>query len=82
MRDLVDVFEGELNIGTHIAGWSEFRATGISDDGLSLVGSGFNPDGNIEAWLIQLDQPIGVPEPSTMALLLGCASLFSHRYRR
>lgn len=41
-------------------GWQLAIATDVSDDGSVIVGWGFNPDGNEEAWIINLN---AVPEP-------------------
>jgi hypothetical protein len=35
-------------------GWMLTRATGISDDGLTIVGQGLNPQGQLEGWVLQL----------------------------
>ncbi len=43
--------------GLPLEGWSLFSATAISDDGRFLVGSGVNPQGMFEAWLVQLPAP-------------------------
>ena len=63
MTNLKDFLIG--NGATGLAGWTLLEARGISADGTAIVGVGFNPDGNIEAWLAT------VPEPSTLALA-GC----------
>jgi hypothetical protein len=34
------------------AGWVLYRAESISANGRSIVGTGFNPDGGQEAWLL------------------------------
>jgi uncharacterized membrane protein len=57
------------------AGWKLEDAFGVSADGLSIVGSGTNPLGATEAWLLRLDT-VPVPEPGTGALLgLGVVML-------
>jgi hypothetical protein len=43
-------------------------ATGISDDGRTIVGEGINPDGNNEAWRAELTNSNVVPEPSAIAV--------------
>jgi hypothetical protein len=35
-------------------GWMLTRATGISDDGLTIVGQGLNPQGQLEGWVLKL----------------------------
>jgi hypothetical protein len=77
MRDLQDVLINEYGLGNALAGWQLIRATDISNDGLSIVGSGFNPAGDIEAWLVRLDRPLNVPEPAGLILLVPMAWLLS-----
>ena len=36
-------------------GWTLKMAKAISDDGLTIIGKGVNPDGKEEAWLVRLD---------------------------
>ena len=49
--------------------WLEF-ASGISDDGLTITGSGNNPDGYSEGWVVHLDENTfsSVPVPGTFCL--------------
>ncbi|MCO6044062.1 hypothetical protein NG895_09085 [Aeoliella sp. ICT_H6.2] len=68
MRNLVDVLTDDFGLGSELAGWNLTEATAISDDGRVIVGNGFNPDGNSEAWRAVL-----VPEPS--AAVLGMLAL-------
>ncbi len=72
MRDFTSVLVDEHGLGPALAGWSGLVPQDISDDGLSIVGYGANPDGNRQGWLVRLDRPIGVPEPAAWALLLAC----------
>jgi len=81
MRNLVDILDIEFGLGLDLADWTQFRAADISEDGLSLVGAGINPDGNQEAWLIQLDHPIGIPEPTTLAFTF-CGLFTLLRWRK
>jgi probable HAF family extracellular repeat protein len=83
MRDLQDVLINEYGLGSGLAGWQLIRAVDISQDGLSIVGSGFNPNGDIEAWLVRLDRPLVTPEPASLALLLvGVLPLIAVRQPR
>lgn len=47
---------------TNLEGWQLNRAWGISADGTVIVGSGYNPEGNTEAWRAV------VPEPGSFTL--------------
>jgi probable HAF family extracellular repeat protein len=51
MQSLRDVL---TSYGIDLTGWSLFSANDISDDGKTIVGYGFNPDGNREAWIANL----------------------------
>ncbi len=42
---------------TNLSGWSLSFATGLSDDGRTVVGSGVNPNGDLEAWIATLPAP-------------------------
>jgi probable HAF family extracellular repeat protein len=78
MRNLADVLTDDYGLGDALAGWDLNLATAISDDGKVIVGYGFNPDGNGEAWRAVL-----VPEPSAMVLSgLFSTVLLLSRYRR
>jgi len=72
MRNLKDVLE--KSCGLNLTGWKLERATGISADGLTIVGGGINPDGHPEGWVAT------IPEPATLILLgLGTALLRKRR---
>ena len=58
----------ETNYGLDLTGWTLKSAQGVSDDGLTIVGYGFNPDMRMEGWIAV------IPEPATV-LLLGLGSL-------
>jgi probable HAF family extracellular repeat protein len=60
--------------GLDLMGWTLSGASGISADGRTIVGSGYNPDGQFEGWIAVL------PEPSIGGLLaLGIAGLAGKR---
>jgi hypothetical protein len=56
MRQL-DGLPGLDNPLTGLVSWTSQQATDISPDGLTIVGSGQNPSGNIEAWRVTLPPP-------------------------
>ena len=73
MRPLQDVLVDDL--GLDLGGFTRLLdATGISADGLTIVGTGINVDGNTEAFIAR------IPEP-TSALLMLLASLIVIRRR-
>jgi probable HAF family extracellular repeat protein len=70
LRLLEDVLVSD---GIDLAGWSLLSAEAISDDGLTIVGQGVNPEGEPEGWIAHL---AAVPEPaSSLLLVLGLAGL-------
>lgn len=87
MRNLVDVLV-ELGLGPEMAGWDLEQATAVSADGLTVVGWGYNPAGDEEAWVANLGQPslVEIPTASNAALalfgaLLAAAGLAALRLR-
>lgn len=73
MRNLQDMLEN--NCGLDLSGWTLTEARGISADGLTIAGTGINPNGDTEAWIAT------VPEPATL-FLLGLGSLALLRKRK
>lgn len=67
VRSVKDVLVAQ---GVDLTGWVLDGATGVSDDGTVIVGSGTNPDGNTEGWLARLSSP-QPPEPEPDATLIG-----------
>ena len=66
------------------AGWQLSAITGVSADGLSYTGYGFDPASHIEAWYAHLDVSPMVPEPATRFTLLAVllvAALAARRHR-
>lgn len=57
LKDLKSVLEQEYGLAKALNGWLLSEAVGISADGMTIVGYGFNPDGQTEAWLANLDPP-------------------------
>ncbi len=66
MRDLKNVLTQDY--GLDLTGWTLNYPNGISDDGLTIVGSGSDPQGRTQAWIAT------IPEPGS-ALLLGAGVL-------
>lgn len=63
MRDLQDVLTNDLNLD--LSGWTLWEAEAISDDGLTIAGTGVNPDGFSEPWIAR------IPEPHSLLLVWG-----------
>jgi uncharacterized membrane protein len=54
MRDLRDVLIFDYGV-TNLKGWQLTLAMGISADGKTIVGEGFNPQGQYEGWIATLN---------------------------
>lgn len=54
MRELDDLL---VSLGLDLGGWQLTAATGVSDDGRTIVGYGLNPNGQTEAWVAFLPEP-------------------------
>jgi hypothetical protein len=55
LRDLK--VELETEHGLHLDGWNLIAANGISAEGTVIAGTGINPEGNVEAWMVRLTVP-------------------------
>jgi probable HAF family extracellular repeat protein len=70
MRSLEDILVEQCGLGTQLAGWALETAWDVSADGRTIVGSGYNPSGQPEAWIAFL------PAPGTAPLVgIGLAGL-------
>jgi uncharacterized membrane protein len=74
MRNLKDIMVNEF--GLDLTGWTLDWAYGVSDDGSVITGTGFNPAGYSEGWVLT------TPEPATLSLLaLGGLALLRRRMK-
>ena len=73
MRDIRQILVDE---GIDLSGWTLGMPTGVSADGLTILGAGTNPSGIQNYWVASLPPPISVPTSnwflmSLLALLLA-----------
>ena len=71
-----------IDSGIDLTGWALTNASGISSDGSVIVGTGFNLNGDMEAWWADLEGIPGfVPEPTTLTILIVGGLIFGCRRR-
>lgn len=68
---------GMVGLGDASGLFTQSFGRNISADGKVIVGTGLNPDGVFEGWLVRLDRPLNVPEPSSLTLLFAAAVVFA-----
>lgn len=69
LRNLRTVLEEEFDLADALAGWTLSEGWALSDDGRTVVGQGWNPQGALEGFIAVL----AVPEPRTA--WLGASAL-------
>jgi uncharacterized membrane protein len=76
---LEDILSG--GAGLDLTGWQLGDIWAVSDDGLTFVGQGVNPQGQPQAWIAHVDALV-VPEPQTLGLVAaGLLGLSAARRR-
>ena len=58
MTNLKTYLTNSQGLGAALAGWTLKEATGISDDGKVIVGTGIDPQGNYEAFRVMLNSAV------------------------
>ena len=76
IRSLQDVLVNEHGLGNALDGWTLTEATGVSADGIWIVGRAVNPEGRNEAFIA------AVPEPACLSLLAVAALALGRGRRR
>jgi probable HAF family extracellular repeat protein len=64
----------DAGLGSAIDGWLLDIAWDVSANGKTIVGSGYNPDGDYESWVVTIPEPATYIQALTAALLLLIAS--------
>ena len=82
MQRLIEVLSEDYGLASQLAGWRLHDAFDGSANGRYIVGTGRNPRGTGEGWIVDL-QFTPVPEPSTYgvaaAALLGLVMVWQRR---
>ncbi|MEN6429082.1 MAG: PEP-CTERM sorting domain-containing protein [Phycisphaerales bacterium] len=73
MRSISDMLLQDYGLNVGAPGWQLNAAWGISSDGLTIVGMGWNGGGYDEGWVVKLQPMSVVPAPG--AVLLGLLGL-------
>ena len=76
-RNLNDVLKNDYGLVAVMSGWTLTKAISISADGKTIVGEGYDPNGNDSAWIAHL-----VPEQSSFVLAVVGAIGIILRSRR
>jgi probable HAF family extracellular repeat protein len=63
MRRVRDVLIKNFGLAKSLKGWKLMSANAVSADGLTVVGCGINPDGNMEGWIAWI-QGKSIPKPT------------------
>jgi probable HAF family extracellular repeat protein len=71
-RDLQDALITDFGLGVQLNGWQLIEALGISPDGRNIVGTGDNPAGQVESWLVRLP-PLPRPDVQSVVVNDGAA---------
>jgi len=66
MRNLKDVLVNDY--GLNLDGWKLSHAFGVSDDGMTIVGAGFNPSGRNEGWIATIPYIVGYIDWTDLAV--------------
>lgn len=76
MRGIRNLDKVALGLGLPVQEWRLFRATDVSDDGMPIVGTGLNPQGIPEAFVVQ------VPAAPLVAVIAAGLPVLRRRRRR
>jgi probable HAF family extracellular repeat protein len=71
MRPLADVLASEH--GLDLSGWALWTADGISDDRLTVAGTGTGPNAVFEGWVAKLATPLPEPRSAAAGLVVAAA---------